>query len=61
MSAPLAPDDVVATHAAAASNEREPLVVVEPLLAFLAEHGLASGAGGGLVVEPLGEGHSNVT
>ena len=62
MSAPLAPDDIVATHAAAASNEREPLVVVEPLLAFLAKHGLAgAGAADGLVVEPLGEGHSNVT
>jgi aminoglycoside phosphotransferase (APT) family kinase protein len=62
MSAPLAADDVVATHASAASNEREPLVVLEPLLAFLADHGLTDGgADGGLVVEPLGEGHSNVT
>lgn len=61
MSAPLAPDDVVATHAAAASNERAPLVVTEPLLEFLAQHDLADGAGAELVVEPLGEGHSNVT
>jgi aminoglycoside phosphotransferase (APT) family kinase protein len=60
MSAPLAPDDVVATHAAAASAEREPLVVVEPLLAFLAAHGLAPDDGE-LTIEPLGEGHSNVT
>jgi aminoglycoside phosphotransferase (APT) family kinase protein len=62
MSAPLAPDDVVATHAAAASTEREPLVVLEPLRAFLAEHGLIPLAGDrGCTVEPLGEGHSNVT
>ncbi|MFP5363829.1 MAG: phosphotransferase family protein [Thermoleophilia bacterium] len=61
MSAPLAPDDVVATHAAAAANPRQPLVVVEPLLAFLAERGLADGAADGVVIEPLGEGHSNVT
>jgi len=61
MSAPLAPDDVVVTHAAAASHAREPLVVLEPLRAFLAEHGLAGDAGAQLVVEPLGEGHSNVT
>jgi aminoglycoside phosphotransferase (APT) family kinase protein len=62
MSAPLAPDDVVATHAAAAANAREPLLVVEPLRAFLAEHGLAgAGADEALAVEPLGDGHSNVT
>ena len=60
MSAPLAPDDVVATYAVAAANEREPLVVVEPLLAFLADHGLAR-EDDELVVEPLGDGHSNVT
>ena len=53
-----APDDIVATHEAAAANEREPLVVVEPLQAFLDEHGLGSGA---LAFEPIGEGHSNVT
>jgi aminoglycoside phosphotransferase (APT) family kinase protein len=61
MSAPLAPDDVVATHAEAASNEREPLVVLAPLRAFLAQHGLADDSRGQLVVEPLGDGHSNVT
>ena len=58
MSAPLAPDDVVATHAAASANARPPLVVMEPLLAFLAQHGLA---GGEVEVKPLGDGHSNVT
>jgi aminoglycoside phosphotransferase (APT) family kinase protein len=61
MSVPLASDDVVATHAAAASHAREPLVVLEPLRAFLVAHGLADDAAEELVVEPLGEGHSNVT
>ena len=61
MSAPLAPDDVVATHAAAARNEREPLLVLEPLQAFLVTHGLDDGAARELVVESLGDGHSNVT
>ena len=55
----LAPDDVVATHAEGAANDRVPLLVTEPLLAFLDAHGL--GAGAGLEVEPVGEGHSNVT
>jgi aminoglycoside phosphotransferase (APT) family kinase protein len=53
-----APDDVVATHAAAAGNAREPLLVVAPLRAFLDEHGLGAG---GLRLAPIGEGHSNVT
>src|SRR6185295_1458933 len=53
-----APDDIVSTHAEAAANERPPLLVVEPLRAFLDEHGLGTGD---LGVEPLGEGHSNVT
>ncbi len=61
MGAPLAPDDVVATHTAAASNARAPLVVTEPLLAFLAQHGLAGAGDTELAVEPLGDGHSNVT
>ena len=53
-----APDDVVATHAEAARNDRPPLLVVEPLLAFLDERGLGSGP---LEAEPVGDGHSNVT
>jgi len=53
-----APDDIVATHAAAAGNEREPLLVLEPLRAFLDEHGLD---GEELCATPLGDGHSNVT
>jgi aminoglycoside phosphotransferase (APT) family kinase protein len=54
-----APDDVVATHAAAAHNAREPLVVLEPLRAFLSERGLIDG--GDLLAAPIGNGHSNVT
>ena len=53
-----APDDVVATHEEAAANERPPLLVVEPLRAFLDAHGLGTGD---LAIEPLGDGHSNVT
>jgi aminoglycoside phosphotransferase (APT) family kinase protein len=61
MSAAAASDDIVATYAAAASRAREPLLVLEPLRAFLAEHRLVPADGGGLEAEPLGEGHSNVT
>ena len=35
-----APDDVVATHAAGAANEREPLLVLKPLRKFLANAGI---------------------
>jgi aminoglycoside phosphotransferase (APT) family kinase protein len=52
------PDDIVRSHAEARANDRPPLLVVEPLLAFLDAHGLGSGAA---EIEPLGEGHSNVT
>ena len=54
-----APDDIVATYAEAAGNEREPLLVLEPLRAFLDEHGLGGGAQ--LRASPIGHGHSNVT
>src|SRR5918997_5572082 len=54
----IAPDDVVATHEEGAANEREPLLVTEPLAAFLDERGLGDGD---LEVGPVGEGHSNVT
>ena len=54
----LAPDDVVRTHADAAPDAREPLLVLEPLLAFLDAHGLGEGDA---EVEPIGDGHSNVT
>jgi aminoglycoside phosphotransferase (APT) family kinase protein len=59
MSVPVAPDDIVRTHAAGAGNEREPLLVIEPLLAFLAGAGLE--APGDLTATPIGDGHSNVT
>ena len=55
----LAPDDVVRTPAEAAANAREPLLVLEPLRAFLTENGLD--APEDLTAEPVGEGHSNVT
>src|SRR3954463_15786385 len=54
----IAPDDIVATHADAEANARAPLVVTEPLKAFLDEHGLGAGE---IEIEPVGEGHSNVT
>jgi aminoglycoside phosphotransferase (APT) family kinase protein len=54
----VAPDDVVRTRAAAERNDREPLLVLDPLLAFLDTHGLGEGD---VQVAPAGEGHSNVT
>jgi aminoglycoside phosphotransferase (APT) family kinase protein len=54
----IAPDDIVRTHEEAAANDRPPLVVTEPLERFLDENGLGSG---GLSIEPVGDGHSNVT
>jgi aminoglycoside phosphotransferase (APT) family kinase protein len=59
MSASLAPDDIVRTHADAAGNAREPLLVLEPLLECLAKSGLD--APENLGATPIGEGHSNVT
>ncbi|HEV2998415.1 MAG TPA: phosphotransferase family protein [Solirubrobacteraceae bacterium] len=53
-----APDDVVATHEQAAQNDREPLLVLEPLGELLDAHGLGTGA---IAASPIGEGHSNVT
>jgi aminoglycoside phosphotransferase (APT) family kinase protein len=59
MTATLAPDDVVRTHAEAAANARQPLVVLEPLAEFLGARGLD--APGDLTATPIGEGHSNIT
>jgi aminoglycoside phosphotransferase (APT) family kinase protein len=59
MAASPAPDDIVPTHAAAAANEREPLLVLEPLIEFLGAAGLE--APPDLSATPIGEGHSNVT
>ena len=54
----IAPDDIVRTFAEAEGNERPPLLVTEPLEAFLDERGLGSGE---ISATPVGEGHSNVT
>jgi aminoglycoside phosphotransferase (APT) family kinase protein len=55
----LADDDVVRTRAEAGrSGAREPLLVLEPLVAFLDAHGLGAGEP---AVEPIGDGHSNAT
>jgi aminoglycoside phosphotransferase (APT) family kinase protein len=59
MGATLAPDDIVATHAEGAANDREPLLVLEPLREFLHAHGLDAPAD--LSAVPVGDGHSNVT
>ncbi len=42
----------------AEGNERPPLLVLEPLAAFLDAHGLGEGE---IEASPIGEGHSNVT
>jgi aminoglycoside phosphotransferase (APT) family kinase protein len=59
MSATAAPDDIVRTHAEAARNPRQPLLVLEPLIEFLSAKGLD--ASPELSAAPIGEGHSNVT
>jgi aminoglycoside phosphotransferase (APT) family kinase protein len=58
VSIPVAPDDILATHAEARGNARSPLLVLEPMEAFMDAHGLGAGA---LSAAPIGEGHSNVT
>jgi aminoglycoside phosphotransferase (APT) family kinase protein len=58
MSPASAPDDIIATHAQAAANARPPLLVLDPLRAFLDAHALGAGA---ISASPIGEGHSNVT
>ncbi len=58
MSSAVAPDDIVDTHEQVAANARPPLLVLEPLRAFLDAHQLGEGA---LAASPIGEGHSNVT
>jgi aminoglycoside phosphotransferase (APT) family kinase protein len=58
VSTAIAPDDIVQTAEQAQGNERVPLLVLEPLMAFLDEHGLGEGE---VEASPIGEGHSNVT
>lgn len=57
MSVDAAPD-VVRTPAEAAAAAREPLLVLEPLEAFLDAAGIGDGP---VVATPIGDGHSNVT
>jgi aminoglycoside phosphotransferase (APT) family kinase protein len=54
----IAPDDIVRTHDEAADGARPPLLVMDPLLAFLDAHGLGDGEP---QITPIGDGHSNVT
>ncbi len=58
MSAPVAPDDIVRTTEDGQANSRPPLLVLDPLEAFLDEHELGHGE---VRASPIGEGHSNVT
>ncbi len=58
MSTPIAPDDIVQTAQDAQGNSRPPLLVLEPLIAFMDAQGLGSGP---ITATPIGEGHSNVT
>jgi aminoglycoside phosphotransferase (APT) family kinase protein len=58
MSTPVAADDIVRSHEQGGTNERPPLLVLEPLMAFLDEHGLGEGE---IEASPIGDGHSNVT
>jgi aminoglycoside phosphotransferase (APT) family kinase protein len=59
MATALAPDDIVATHEQGAANEREPLLVIEPLRDFLRDRGLD--APPELDAAAIGDGHSCVT
>jgi aminoglycoside phosphotransferase (APT) family kinase protein len=59
VSATLAPDDVVRNHADGAANDREPLLVIEPLREFLRDGRLDAPAD--LDATPIGDGHSCVT
>jgi aminoglycoside phosphotransferase (APT) family kinase protein len=54
----MAPLDIVDTPDQAAEQELPPLIIRDPLEAFLDENGLGSGP---IEAERIGEGHSNVT
>jgi aminoglycoside phosphotransferase (APT) family kinase protein len=60
MSTTIAPDDIVNTQADVVDGAREPLLVLEPLTAFLHVNGLAR-EDSALDATPIGDGHSNVT
>jgi aminoglycoside phosphotransferase (APT) family kinase protein len=54
----IAADDIVGTHDENIANGRPPLIVIEPLLAFLDSHRIGDGEP---EFRPIGEGVSNVT
>jgi aminoglycoside phosphotransferase (APT) family kinase protein len=54
----IADDDIVRSHEEGAANGRPPLLVLEPLLAFLDGHDLGDGEP---TIRPIGDGHSNAT
>ena len=54
----IAPDDIVRTHSEGAANDRPPLLVLDPLLAFLDARGLGEGEP---EIAAIGDGHSNAT
>jgi aminoglycoside phosphotransferase (APT) family kinase protein len=54
----VADDDIVRNHEQGAANERPPLLVLDPLLAFLDSHDLGDGEP---TIRPIGDGHSNAT
>jgi aminoglycoside phosphotransferase (APT) family kinase protein len=54
----IAPDDIVRTHAEGEANDRPPLLVLDPLLAFLDARGLGAGEP---EIAAIGDGHSNAT
>jgi aminoglycoside phosphotransferase (APT) family kinase protein len=58
MAQEIAADDIVRTHAEAAAAERAPLLVLDPLLAFLDTHDLGDGEP---EIRAIGDGHSNAT
>ena len=58
MGIPVAPDDIVQTPEQGEANSRPPLLILEPLGAFLDAHGIGEGE---ILASPVGDGHSNVT
>ncbi len=60
MSQDIAADDIVRTRKEVADGAREPLLVLDPLLAFLDAHDLGRGDAEPAIA-PIGDGHSNVT
>jgi aminoglycoside phosphotransferase (APT) family kinase protein len=58
MPVPIAADDIVRTPDEIDPAARQPLVVIDSLLAFLDEHGLGEGE---VAFTPIGDGRSNVT